>query len=170
MIQISPPSSAGHIEQRTTLGIALKSRNILYAIVGIVSLLVGAFLGAFILKGAPESSDSLPSFARGAITERAMDLGPSVVNLLGDGTAPLGHYARVQVQVVFLDKNTLDYGKSAAPALKDIVLDRLSQLSYAEALSPGIKATLKRELRERMNQSLGGKPVEEILITEYIVE
>jgi flagellar basal body-associated protein FliL len=148
----------------------LKSRNILYAIVGIVSLLVGAFFGAFILKGVPESSDSLPAFARVAITERVMDLGPSVVNLLGDGADTSGHYARVQVQVVFVDKKALDYGNSTAPALKDIVLDRLSRLSYAEALSPGIKTTLKRELWERMNQNLGGKPVEEILITEYIVE
>lgn len=97
-------------------------------------------------------------------------MGPAVVNLLGDGTAPLGHYARVQLQVVFVEKKAFDYGKSMAPVLKDIILDRISHLSYTEALSPGIKATLKKELRERMNQNLGGQPVEQILITEYIVE
>ncbi|MDY7017603.1 MAG: flagellar basal body-associated FliL family protein [Nitrospirota bacterium] len=148
----------------------MKSRNFLYAIIGIVSLLVGVFLGAFLLKGEPESSESTPAFAREPIAERALDLGPSVVNLLGDGAAPLGHYARVQVQVVFVEKKAHDYGKSMVPILKDIVLDRVSRLSYTEALSPKIKATLKKELRERINHSLGGQLVDEILITEYIVE
>ena len=170
MIQIPPPSLAGNIEKRKIRGVALKSRSFLYAIVGIVSLLVGVFLGAFLLRGEPESSDSLPAFTRGPITERALDLGPAVVNLLGDGAAPLGHYVRVQVQVVFVEKKAHDYGKSMVPILKDIVLDRISRLSYTEALSPKIKATLKKELRERINHSLGGRLVDEILITEYIVE
>jgi len=50
----------------------------------------------------------------------------------------------VQVQVVFVEKKALDYGKSMVPILKDIVLDRISRLSYTEALSPGIKETLKK--------------------------
>jgi len=53
MIQIPPPSPAGNIEKRKTRRIALKSRSFLYAIVGVVSLLVGVFLGAFLLKGEP---------------------------------------------------------------------------------------------------------------------
>jgi len=169
VIQIPHPSLT-YIEQRKIRGAALKSRSFLYATVGVLSLLVGVFLGSFLLKGAPERSDGLPSFARKPITDRTLGIGPIVVNLRGGGTAPLGHYSRVQVQVVFVEKKALDYGKNMAPALKDIVLDRISHLSYTEALSPGVKATLKKELRERMNQSLGGQLVEEILVTEYIVE
>ena len=170
MIQLPQTSPPVHVEKRKSRGIILKSRNFLYVVVGALFFVVGAFLGSFLLKGAPERSDGPQMFAKEPISERALNIGPSVVNLLGDATAPAGHYARVDVYVVFAKKEDFEYGKTMAPVLKDVLLDRLGRLSYTQALDPGIKATLKNELRDRMNQKLDGQLVKEILITEYIIE
>ena len=148
----------------------MKSRIFLYVVVGALFFVVGAFLGSFLLKSTPERSDGPQRFIKEPVSERALDIGPSVVNLLGDATAPVGHYARVDVHVVFAKKKDFEYGKAMAPVLKDVVLDRLGRLSYTQALDPGIKAALKTDLRDRMNQKLDGLLVKEILITEYIIE
>lgn len=146
------------------------SRKLAYLGVGLISLVMGLILGFFWLKGAAETKKSASLYQKPPISERTLDLSPTVVNLLGDGETPLGHYLRVQVQLVFRDQKALDYGQKMEPLMKDVVLSRIGNLSYTQALSPGVKDRLKTDIKDRLNHNLGGDPVEEVLITEYIVE
>lgn len=146
------------------------SRKLAYLGVGLISLVLGLILGFFWLKGATETTKSAFLYQKPPISERTLDLSPTVTNLLGDRETPLGHYLRIQVQLVFRDQKALDYGRKMEPLMKDVVLSRISRLSYTQALSPGIKNSLKADIKECLNHNLDGDPVEEVLITEYIVE
>jgi flagellar basal body-associated protein FliL len=137
---------------------------------GLIFLVIGSIAGFSWLGRAAETKKNIIPYQRPPILERTLKLSPVVVNLLGDGETVLEHYLRIQVQLVFRDQKTLNYGKEMRPFIEEAIVSHSGKLSYMQAFLPYSRDHFKIDLKKHLNHDLGGDFVDEVLITEYIVE
>jgi len=138
-------------------------------LVTVFSIAIVIAVSYFLISGGKTNTEAF--LKKIPIANRTLELDPFVANLeaLEDGTVG-GHYVRASLALVFKNKKAMKYGKEMLPAIRDIILSKLSSLTYNDAIDTPKRQGLKEGLYTSINQYMGGFPLEEILIIEYIVE
>ena len=102
-----------------------------------------------------------------AEAEVLVSMPPFVVNLAD----PLGRrYLKLALDVEVKDKEAAQELTTKAAKARDSVILLLSSKTYQDLSSMEAKILLKKEIAERLNQSLGGARVQRVYITEMVVQ
>jgi flagellar protein FliL len=141
-----------------------------------VLILVGGGVGAFLAMGGKghegdeESSDGEEAEEEAEHEEEAapafvQPLEPFIVNLQVKGS-----FLKTTIQLRFSTPEPPPHIENEIPKVRDSVIRILTGKAASDILSAEGKETLREEIRDAVNEALGGEDVTEIYFTEFIVQ
>ena len=149
----------------------------LIIIIVLALVLVGGGVGAFFAFGhkgeGDEGGDAATSEEDGgdkggdeATTPPfVLALEPFIVNLQIKGS-----FLKTTIQLQFSEPEQPPHLESDVPKIRDSVIRILTSKSAQEILSADGKEQLREELKDALNEALGGEDVTQVFFTEFIIQ
>jgi flagellar basal body-associated protein FliL len=103
--------------------------------------------------------------AKGA--DNTIEFGSIVVNLAGSGG---NRYLKVNFVVAGNDSNLEDMIKENQNALRDVAISVLSAQSMSSLEAQGGRNLIRSELISQFNRTLGGRPIEQLYFSEFVIQ
>ncbi len=157
-----------------------KSKKKLVIIVAVAVLVIGGGVGAFLAmgSGAKTDAESGDALEEGGEHGEAGAEGEQVV--LPPAVLPLetfivnlqvkGSFLRTTIQLEFAEPELPHSVESDTPKIKDSIIRILSGKSSSELLTSEGKEKVRIEIREGVNEILGGEEVTQVYFTEFIIQ
>ena len=103
--------------------------------------------------------------AKGA--DNTIEFPPIVVNLAGSGG---NRYLKVNFVLAGNDSNLEDMIKENQNALRDVAISVLSAQSMSSLEAQGGRNLIRSELISQFNRTLGGRPIEQLYFSEFVIQ
>lgn len=117
--------------------------------------------------GKPEKAEKADAKGAPAVGEQIVTMPPFVVNL----NDPMGkRYLKLALNVELKDADSAKEMAAKDAVIRDAVIMLLSSKSYQDLSTMEAKILLKKELAERLNQSMGGSKITRVYITDMVVQ
>ncbi|MCB0324007.1 MAG: flagellar basal body-associated FliL family protein [Bdellovibrionales bacterium] len=145
----------------------------LIIIIVLVLVLVGGGVGAFLaLGGSKEDAEEGEELeeegeetGEAILPAAVLPLETFIVNLQVKGS-----FLKVTLQLEFAEPELPPTVESEIPKLRDTIIRILSSKESAEILTQQGKETLREELRNGVNETLGAEDVTQVYFTEFIIQ
>ena len=99
--------------------------------------------------------------------ENTVEFGSTVVNLAGSGG---NRYLKVNFVLAGADERLEEMVKSNQDALRDVAISVLSAQSMSSLEAQGGRNLIRSELISQFNRTLGGRPVEQLYFSEFVIQ
>lgn len=155
----------------------------LVIIVAVAVLVIGGGVGAFLAMGSSKPAEGEEGLEEGAEGEHGGggEHGEGGANaVLPPAVLPLetfivnlqvkGSFLRTTIQLEFAESELPHTIESDTPKIKDAVIKVLSAKSSSELLTSEGKEKIKTEVRDSVNEILGGEEVTQVYFTEFIIQ
>lgn len=154
----------------------------LVIIVAVAVLVIGGGVGAFLALGSKKPAEGEAGLEEGAaegehgggeggegenvvLPPAVLPLETFIVNLQVKGS-----FLRTTIQLEFAESELPHTIENDTPKIKDAVIKVLSAKSSSELLTSEGKEKIKTEVRESVNEILGGEEVTQVYFTEFIIQ
>jgi flagellar FliL protein len=156
----------------------------LVIIVAVAVLVIGGGVGAFLAMGSSKPAEGEEGLEEGAEGEHGGgggEHGEGGANaVLPPAVLPLetfivnlqvkGSFLRTTIQLEFAESELPHTIENDTPKIKDAVIKVLSAKSSSELLTSEGKEKIKTEVRDSVNEILGGEEVTQVYFTEFIIQ
>lgn len=140
----------------------------LVALVVVVGIAVGtAMLVTNRLAAAP-AREAQVTAGPSPLDLMQIELDPPFVTNLKDEGKP--RYIELGVTLLVRDKKVQERLAEAKPILQDSILTVLTSKTSAEVMGEAGKNQLAADIVERLNKTLGGAMIEQVLFTKFVVQ
>lgn len=136
---------------------------IILILVIIIALLVGAVYFLFFKDGIPELE-----IAEKPKVEHTVSLDEFVVNL--KSTSPEDNYLKISIALMYTDDEYTEAINSNVNKIRDIIINNLRVNTKSDLLDNGSIASLKTNIKEDINTTFDSVEVEDVYITDIIVQ
>ncbi len=148
------------------------SKKLLIIIIAVL-VLGGGGVGAFLAMGGSAEEgdgeegddDEYEEEESGLLPAAVLPLETFIVNLQVKGS-----FLKTTLQLEFAEPSLPPTVESDIPKIRDAVIRVLSSRESADILSPDGKETLREDLRDAVNETLGGEDVTQVYFTEFIIQ
>ncbi len=150
-----------------------KGKKKLIIIIAVVLVLIVAGVGAFLAmsgskeEGEEEAEETEEHAAEGEgeLPGAILPLEAFIVNLQVKGS-----FLKTQVQLEFVTPEPPHHVEAAIPKIRDSIIKVLTSRSAGDILANEGKEKLKEEIKNSVNELLGGEEVTQVYFTEFIVQ
>lgn len=102
--------------------------------------------------------------------ELVLKLEEFTVNLKSESNSFSKHYLKTKMAIMYTDSKQTEKLQSYESKIRDIINGELRSKSYEQILDYGNTATLKSEIKDKINESLNEEMVKEVYITDIIIQ
>ena len=149
-----------------------KKKLIIIAVVVVLLIIIGGTL-AYFLSASEEDEESLEVTEEEEGEEAAVEgeskavlpLETFIVNLQIKGS-----FLKTTIQLEFNEPEVPKTAEADVPKIRDVIIKIMSSKSSSEILSAEGKETLREELKQGINKTLGSEDISQIYFTEFIIQ
>lgn len=149
---------------------ASKSNKGLKIIIAALLVLVAVaifFVGFILLKGGDVGG--IAETLKGPVEEITMDLEEFVINLQPENGRSKS-YAKIKISLMYTNPKETEYLVANTSKIRDKITNNLRSKTGAEMIDVEKSSELKTKLKDDLNEALGGPLIQDVYITDIVIQ